>query len=227
MQTVQGLVHSVHPLTASILQVRLLLSEKIPYLAGQYLKLHIDDEVYPFSIANAPLGAAELELHIRHSRDNSITNAIIQHIKETPRLTLSLPFGECTLARVSDFKHLIFVAAGTGFAPVKAILEQLLADGDDRSVSLFWAARNEGDLYLDEQVLTWLKHMPNWEYTPYLTDRQPAQPLWQSIFESLESISASGLILAGPFERMFALKADLTAVNLKENQLFSDAFDLT
>ena len=157
-------VVKIAPLTDSIMQLILVPDEYIDYQAGQYLHILLGNEALSYSIANAPLGSHHYELHIRHSRDNPYNHSLFAHIKEYGTVSLRLPFGACSIDQLDKQRPIIFIAGGTGFAPVNAMIEQLLASDDPRPFELFWGARSLSDLYLDEKVGNWQAHVSRFKY---------------------------------------------------------------
>ena len=115
---------------------------------------------------------------------------------------------------------------GTGFAPIKAMIEQLLTEGSTQPFTLFWSARKQEELYLDEKVLAWEKHVPHFNYTPHITDQDQA-PLIERITKQHQTrLGNYQVVLAGPFDFVYALRDALIKQGVPRNQLFSDAFDL-
>ncbi|MDF1827168.1 MAG: NAD(P)H-flavin reductase [Legionellaceae bacterium] len=214
------------PLTRSLLRVTLTPEHYIPYEAGQYLQIVSSIETLFYSIANAPLGSHTYELHIRHMPENLEHQHILTTLKQQGCVVLNLPFGTCTLSALAPERPIIFIAGGTGFAPIKAMIEQLMTDGDARPFELYWSARCQEDLYLDEQVLTWKKHIEHFDYIPYIKTAQQTT-LMQRIQENHpQDLADHQVVLAGPFDLVYSLRDDLIKLGLSPTQLFSDAFDL-
>ena len=128
----------ISPLTDHIIELLLAPEHYIDYQAGQYLQLLSKNECLCYSIANAPLGAHNYELHIRHEHSNPYDQPLFAEMKQRGLVDLRLPFGSCHLNNLDSKLPIIFIAGGTGFSPVKAMIEQLLATGDQRIFSLFW-----------------------------------------------------------------------------------------
>src|SRR5690606_33161350 len=112
----------------------------------------------------APLGSHKYELHIRHSLENPYNQRLFAHIKEYGFVNICLPFGECSIEHLDPQRPILFIAGGTGFAPVKAMIEQLLSTSDTRAFELFWGARLQNDLYMDEKVTSWQTHVSRFKY---------------------------------------------------------------
>lgn len=218
-------VMQVVPLTDSILKVILSPQDYIDYAAGQYLKIKCHEEWLCYSIANAPFGPHYYELHIRHAENNPYYQQLLTHIKEQRALTISLPHGECQINRLYPDKPILFIAGGTGFAPIKAMIEHLLATGDRRQFELYWGARSQSDLYMDEKVKQWQTHVDHFRYVALLSGGKE-----QSLAETVHAHHASDLlqyqvVLGGPFDMVYAVRDALVAFGMAKEQLFSDAFN--
>ncbi|MDF2868053.1 MAG: CDP-6-deoxy-delta-3,4-glucoseen reductase, partial [Gammaproteobacteria bacterium] len=180
--TVQTLTCSVifyKQLAPTVWQVLLKPEEAKPvYRAGQYLEiLHRDGSPKPFSIANAPNADGIIELHIRHTPENTYTAELLDEIKQGRALRIKLPYGDCIYPKEKDVKT-ILLAGGTGFAPMQAILEQALSNELNPPIYFYWGARSLQDLYLHEKVLAWAQQYHQLHYIPVLSMPEPADN-WQ------------------------------------------------
>lgn len=223
---------SIAPLTDSIIQLILAPEEYIDYQAGQYLQILSGQEAFSYSIANAPLGSRKYELHIRHSRDNSNVQQLLADIKANGFVSIRLPLGQCDLYHLNPQKPILFIAGGTGFAPIKAMIEQLLVS--DRSVAfeLFWGARSQSDLYMDEKVLHWQKHVPHFHYFSQLSQENRATANLTSTLASNvlarhpHDINTWQIVISGPFDMVYKTRDELVAHGVPLEHLFSDAFEM-
>lgn len=219
-------VSQATPLTRNLLRVTLTPEQYIPYEAGQYLQVVSPSEVLYYSIANAPLGSHTYELHIRHTPENIEHQHVLNTITQQGCVILNLPFGGCTLHALNPKRPIIFVAGGTGFAPIKAMIEQLLTNGDTRPFELYWSARTQEDLYLDEHALAWQKHIEHFDYIPHITTPNQTTLIERMLERHPHDLADYQVVLAGPFDLAYALRDDLIKQGLSQHQLFSDAFDL-
>ncbi|MCH9690181.1 MAG: NAD(P)H-flavin reductase [Gammaproteobacteria bacterium] len=220
-------VTQVTPLTNRLLHVTLTPEQYIHYDAGQYLEIVSPnpDETLYYSIANAPLGSQTYELHISHQPNHIEQQNVLDAITKQGRVILNLPFGHCTLHALNPNKPILFIAGGTGFAPIKAMIEQLLTEGNTQPFTLFWSARTAEDLYLDDKVLAWEKHVPHFTYTPHIT-YQNQTLLIEKITEQYQAkLNHYQVILAGPFDFVHTLRDGLIKHGVPREQLFSDAFN--
>lgn len=219
----QAQVEAVRPLTNSIIELILSPAEYVDYQAGQYLKIHCGAQALSFSIANAPLGSHKYELHIRHDQSNAFSQSLFAEIKQQGQVALSLPYGDCHINSLTQ-RPIIFIAGGTGFAPVKAMIEQLLATGDARPFNLYWGARTPSDLYMDEKVKQWQTHVSHFRYMS-LSSSTSKETIMASITAThKQHLFDHQIVLAGPFEMVYALRDALVAHGMPQAQLFSDAF---
>lgn len=226
MTNCQAIVDEVTPLTDSIFKVYLKPQTPFLYEAGQYLEVVTPYGQFPFSIANAPLGQGKIELHIRHANDNELNQWLLKTIKEVGRLTIQVAKGQCRVALLAPSHPILFIAGGTGFAPIKAMIEQLLFEGDKRQMHFCWLANKKVDFYHDETVKQWAAHMPQFAYTPILSSRQQGKLGIDALLKSIYKTKASTFqaVLAGPFDLVFRLKDELLSLGINESLMHSDAF---
>jgi len=218
-------VERVAPLTDSILQVILTPEEYIDYDAGQYLQILLGEDAFSYSIANAPLGAHKYELHIRHSRDNPYAQTLLAEIKQQGAVTIRLPLGECDLSRIDPQKPILFIAGGTGFAPIKAMIEQLLATGETRLFELFWGARSQSDLYMDEKVQHWQTHVTQFQYFSLASETSKETLASLVLARHTQDINDWQIVISGPFDMVYSTRDLLVAHGALPENLFSDAFN--
>lgn len=219
-------VESIIPLTDSILQVILAPNHYIDYFAGQYLQILVGDDAMCYSIANAPLGSKKYEIHIRHHRDNAHNQALLAEIKNTGSLNLRVPLGQCHVNSLSLEKPILFIAGGTGFSPIKAMIEQLLAAGSPPPIELYWAARSQSDLYMDEKVVHWQTHLPNFRYFHHLFEIEKFDLVPRLLEQHPNDLKNWQIVIAGAFDMAHDIRDHLLPHGAKKDHLFSDAFGL-
>ncbi len=159
---VQALARQSH----DVVQLRLQLpaGEPLQFHAGQYVEFILRDGARrSYSMANAPHTLQQpgtgLELHIRHLPGGKFTDHVFGTMKEKEILRIEGPYGSFFLREDSD-KPLILLASGTGFAPIKALLEHMKFKGIERPATLYWGGRRPEDLYMDDWVQAQLQQMP-------------------------------------------------------------------
>ncbi|HZZ12186.1 MAG TPA: CDP-6-deoxy-delta-3,4-glucoseen reductase, partial [Paraburkholderia sp.] len=133
-----------------VLKLQLPATERLQYLAGQYLEFILKDgKRRSYSMANAPHAEGPIELHIRHMPGGAFTDHVFNTMKERDILRFEAPLGTFFLREDSE-KPIVLLASGTGFAPLKAIVEHAVFKKLNRPMTLYWGARRKKDLYLLE-----------------------------------------------------------------------------
>lgn len=221
---VQAQVETITPLTDSIMQLVLAPEQYVDYQAGQYLQILFAGEEFSYSIANAPLGSHKYELHIRHSQDNAYSQSLFAHIKQEGSVQLRLPFGECSIEHLDPQRPIVFMAGGTGFAPVNAMIEQLLTTSDPRPFELFWGARSQSDLYMDEKVATWQHHVSRFHYFSLLSEKNKETLASLVLTKHARDINDWQIVISGPFDMVYSSRDKLVEHGVSTKHLFSDAF---
>lgn len=225
VKTIKAQVESITPLTDSILQLILSPEVYVDYQAGQYLQIITGEDALSYSIANAPLGSHKYELHIRHSRENLNNQRMLAEIKNTGAVTIRLPLGECDISHLHADKPILFIAAGTGFAPIKAMIEQLLAKGEPRVFELFWGARSQSDLYMDEKVSHWRTHVRHFQYFSQLSETSKITLATKVLTRHQHDLNDWQIVISGPFDMVYDMRDRLLAQGVSAENLFSDAFE--
>ena len=229
-------VTAVEDLTPDVFRVRLEgRAEAMAHEPGQYLELKLDDETWvPFSIANAHEGDGSLELHIQHWPQRENSERMRELVKEARHLTLRLPGGDCVLDSESQ-RPLLLIAAGTGFAQMKAIVEASLHEAPERPIALWWAARERRDLYLESLPREWAAAHPNVHFHA-VTEVVPEPPVTgervsyhrgridQALAVGLEDVSGCDVYLSGSPGMVYACVDVLASLSLSPSRVFSDVF---
>ena len=164
-----------------VLRLQLPASERLQYLAGQYIDLLLRDGTRrSYSMATAPGTADGLELHVRHMPGGKFTDSAFGVVEPVLKvrdiLRLEGPLGTFFLREDGD-KPIVMVASGTGFAPIKAIVEHVRGlrktKGFERPMTLYWGGRRPRDLYMNELCERWAAEMPTFKYVPVVSDALP------------------------------------------------------
>ena len=143
--------------TAAVMELRLPMNENLMFAAGQYVDFQLGGgKTRSYSIANEPSseGVIDLELHIKHSVGGLFTDQVFGTMKEGQLLRLNAPLGTFYLREESS-KPIIFIANGTGFAPIKSMVSYAIRKGIKRPMTLYWGARQLVDLYMHDLALSW------------------------------------------------------------------------
>ncbi|MGJ8525258.1 Terephthalate 1,2-dioxygenase, reductase component 1 [Halomonadaceae bacterium LMG 33818] len=173
--TVTCRIESLETLDAGVTRVFLRITDgqDVPYAPGQYLELSVEVEGeqrwVPFSIGNAYRGEQLLELHILEVPSSKSNTALFQRLRVGETFDVRLPSGK-SVVEIGDKRPLLLVAAGTGFAQMKAITEAVLAHDPDHPIDLWWATRTREDLYLDDLAREWAATHSNFHYHPVVEE---------------------------------------------------------
>lgn len=206
--------------------------ERLQFLAGQYVDILLrDGGRRSFSLANAPHDDELLELHIRHVPGGEFTTKVFAEMREKALVRLQGPLGSFYL-REDSSRPILLIGGGTGFAPLKAIIEHAFHAGVQRPIHVYWGARQHRDLYLPELPEQWAREHSNIEYTPVLSDPDAG---WQgrtgwvhdAVIEDHTDLSAYDVYMAGPPPMITAAKGEFLAAGLPYQQLFYDSFDFS
>ena len=160
----------------SLLQLRLPVGQRAKFKAGQYLQVALaDGSKRSYSMANPPHESDTLQLHVRHVVGGRFTQ-VVTGLQPGDLLSVELPFGNFELKEETD-APMLCVVGGTGFAPVKSLLDDMLKKGIKRPVTLVWGARDVNGLYLMSAVERWRKLLPSFSFIPAIEDAATAASL--------------------------------------------------
>jgi CDP-4-dehydro-6-deoxyglucose reductase len=153
-----------------VLQLKLPANERLQFLAGQYIEFLLKDgSRRSFSMGNAPHDDEFLQLHVRHVSGGQFTDHVFTKMKERDILRFEGPLGTFFL-REDSAKPVVFVASGTGFAPIKSILEHAFKKGISRPMTLYWGGRRPKDLYMGDLAARWASEHGNFKYVPVVSE---------------------------------------------------------
>jgi CDP-4-dehydro-6-deoxyglucose reductase len=157
----------------ALISLKLPANERLQYLAGQYIEILLKEgKRRSYSMANAQHDDALLQIHVRHLPGGHFTDHVFSKMKERDILRFEGPHGTFFL-REESAKPIILLASGTGFAPIKAIVEHCLHKGIVRPMTLYWGGRRPRDLYLHELALGWAREHAHFKYVPVISDALP------------------------------------------------------
>jgi CDP-4-dehydro-6-deoxyglucose reductase, E3 len=214
-----------------IVHLRLPQNERLQYLAGQYLEIIMKDgQRRSFSMANAPHADELLELHIRNY-GGTFSRHAFEQMKERDILRFEGPFGTFFL-REDSAKPIVLLASGTGFAPIKAMIEHAFHVGITRPMALYWGGRSRADVYLNGLAEKWVRDHPGFRYVPVLSEPR-AEDVWggrtglvhRAVMDDLADLSAHQVYACGNPLMVDAARHDFTtSLGLPAEEFFSDAF---
>lgn len=220
----------------AVLKLQLPASEQFRYYAGQYIELILKEgRRRSYSMATAPHAGSPLELHIRHMPGGYFTDHVFgagaTQMKEREILRIEGPFGSFFL-REDSAKPVVLLASGTGFAPIKAIVEHLVHKEIKRPVRLYWGGRRPGDLYMDALAASWAASLPGFQYIPVVSDALP-EDNWQgrtgfvheAVMHDLPDLSGFQVYACGAPPMVEAARREFEAqCGLPAEEFFADAF---
>ena len=227
-------VSSSTQLSHDVMRIILTLPGKIKFgfLAGQYIDFILkDDHRRSYSIANAPHDGEHIELHVRYVKGGEFAEYAFGNMPDKAMLRIEGPLGTFYLREESD-RPLIFMAGGTGFAPVKALIEHSLHIGQTRPIHLYWGARALRDLYDPEMAQQWADQYAHIQFVPVLSDPE-ADDNWQgrtgfvhdAIMEDFSDLSGFDIYAGGPPEMVNAGFDSFRTHGLTPEHYFSDSFE--
>jgi CDP-4-dehydro-6-deoxyglucose reductase, E3 len=159
-----------------VLTMQLPANDPLRFRAGQYVEFILRDGARrSYSMANAPHAVVDkpfIELHVRHLPGGKFTDHVFGAMKEKEILRIEGPFGSFFL-REDSAKPIVLLASGTGFAPIKSMLEHMQFKAITRPTVLYWGARRPADLYLNDWIVQAAQRMPNLRYVPVLSEAAP------------------------------------------------------
>jgi CDP-4-dehydro-6-deoxyglucose reductase, E3 len=216
----------------AIVALQLPANERLQYRAGQYIEFLLKDgKRRSYSMANAPHLDERITLHIRHMPNGLFTEHVFKTMKERDILRFEGPLGTFFLREDSD-KPMILLASGTGFAPIKAIIEQAIHSKTTRPMTLYWGGRRPKDLYMNQLCEEWARTHPNFTYVPVVSDAQP-EDNWsgrtgfvhRAVVEDFPDQSGYQVYACGaPIVVESAKKEFVAQCKLPEEEFYADSF---
>jgi CDP-4-dehydro-6-deoxyglucose reductase len=210
-----------------VIKLRMPPTAKFDYLPGQYIDLSFKGVKRSYSIANAKGSGNELELHIRKVENGAMSDILFNQLKTNQLMRLEGPKG--TFFVREDETPIIFMATGTGIAPVKAMVEKLIADGDKRKVDIYWGMQFYKEIYASEFKALIAQH-DNISLTPVLSrelstsDEYCKGYIQHAVADDFETLTNVTVYACGSLKMIEDAKNLLTSRGLPEESFHSDAF---
>jgi CDP-4-dehydro-6-deoxyglucose reductase len=206
-------------------------SERLVFRAGQYIEILMrDGKVRAFSLANAPHDDEFLQLHVRYYPGGAFAEYAFNSMHEKELLRIRGPYGSFCWQEGST-RPALMVAGGTGFAPIKGVIEHALAKGNLASMTLYWGVRARRDLYsqLPEQ---WAASIPGFTFVPVLSEPVP-EDAWdgrrgfvhEALAADFPSLDAYDIYTCGPPVMTNAVAQTCIERGATREHIFSDAFE--
>ncbi len=218
-----------------LMTLQLPANEVFKYHAGQYVEFLLrDGSRRSYSMANAPHTQADkpgLELHLRHMPGGKFTDQVFSTLKEKDILRIEGPYGSFFL-REESAKPLVLLASGTGFAPIKALIEHMQVKNIRRPAVLYWGGRRPADLYMSDWIQAQCAEMPQLRYVPVVSNALP-EDQWtgrtgfvhQAVLEDLPDLSGHQVYACGAPIVVESARSDYSAkAGLPADEFFADSF---
>jgi len=213
--------------------LRLPAVEELHFRPGQYLDVMLSEgRRRSFSIASAPADGRLLELHVRRASKSGFTAQLFDSMHAGTLLRIEGPLGQFWL-RTQSPRPALMVGGGTGYAPLRAMLRQLIASGDRRPVTLYWGAARADGLYEHDWLHALEQRRPGFHYRPVLSDAGATGDAWSgrrglvhaAVLAEVPDLDAYDVYASGPPAMVEAIRADFLRHGLPREQLFFDSFD--
>ncbi len=222
-----------------IIFLKLPANQRLQFIAGQYIDILLKDGGRrSFSLANAPHDDEFLQLHARNYPGGVFAEHVFTQMKEKDILRFEGPLGSFFLRDAPEYDDIpiIFIASGTGFAPIKSILEHAFSMENSRGykkyMTLYWGVRTKADLYLTDLIYDWERQHEHFTFIPVLSDALPADNwqgrkglVHQAVLEDFQSLAQQQVYACGSPVMVKAAYNDFTNLrSLPKDRFFSDVF---
>ena len=233
VKTLPSRIEKLEKLAPDVIEIHLRLpaNERLQFWAGQYIDILLKDgKKRSYSLANAPHDDAVLQLHIRHVPGGLFTEQVFSTQKVRDILRFNGPHGTFYL-REDSKKPMILLAGGTGFAPIKAIVEHAIAEQCERPMFIYWGAKARVDLYQNALPEKWAAEHANISYVPVLSEPAAGDDwagrtgfVHQAVLADFPDLSGYQVYACGAPVMIDAAKRDFMAQGMPEEEFFADAF---
>lgn len=215
------------------LNLKLPRAQRLQFLAGQYVDILLPGgKRRAFSIASPPSMEDEIELHVRHVEGGGFTGWVFEQLKERDILRLEGPLGTFFVRNDQRTRPMIMMGGGTGFAPLKSMVEDLIAHHDERPIHLFWGARTAGELYQQPLIHQWESEHPHIRYSSAISEPEDhrsqrgfAGYVHEAVIEEYPDLSEYDVYMSGPPAMIDAARHAFRVHRVPERRLFYDSFE--
>lgn len=232
-KTVQAKVFKKIQLAPDVtqLQLRFPAGVRVKFKAGQYLQLLLPDgQRRSYSMANAPHESDAVQLHIRNLPQGHFSDAMLKNIQVGDLLKLELPHGDFWLREDSE-RPMLMVAGGTGFAPIKSILDHIVRQKLQRTVHLYWGARTQDGIYAADVLVRWAQQSLGWVIHPLLSNATDVSAwtgrvgfVHEAVRADFKDLSDWDVYACGGMPMVTALREVCSKLGLSDENFYSDAF---
>ncbi|RKZ33715.1 MAG: hypothetical protein DRQ37_08580, partial [Gammaproteobacteria bacterium] len=231
-QKIRGRVHRLEQLSDDIhvLTVRTQRGRTLRFFAGQRTHLIVDGVgELTAPLANCPCDGFNLQFHLSRSMDGASVERLLPGLRKGLPVEIEGPYGDFTLDDRAT-RPVVFIAEGTGFAPIGSLIEHAVNAELERPMRLYWfAARPDGHYRLN-YCRAWSDAVDGFDYRALVsetTDGAPASAqvislamLPELVVDEAAEITACDLYVAGSRKLIDAARSAFTGAGLASEQLF-------
>ena len=215
------------------LKIKLPSAQRLQFLAGQYLEILLPDgKRRAFSIASSPQSEDEIELHIRHVEGGGFTGWVFDELNVRDILRLEAPLGTFFVRNDQTDRPMIMMGGGTGFAPLKSMIEDLLSHGDQRPLHLFWGAASQNELYMHDQALEWAEQYDHIQYSTAIVNKDESEKgsgfsgfVHEAVLQQYPELSGFDIYMSGPPAMIDTGRAAFIEKGAEKRRIFFDSFE--
>jgi len=232
LRLLPGRVETMDRFTEDTMRLRLKLpaAARLQFLAGQYIDILLPEgKRRAFSIASAPSEKEFIELHVKHVDGGGFTGHVFNGMQPKEILRFEGPLGTFFFRRSSE-RPAVLVGGGTGFAPLKAMIEELMHAGDQRPLELFWGTRTPQDLYAGELIRRWQNQHPALDFVPVVSEPDDDWSgetgfVHEALLRQHADLTGRDVYMSGPPAMIHAARPAFLEAGVPEDRLFYDSFD--
>jgi len=216
-----------------LLKIKLPNAQRLQFLAGQYLEILLPDgKRRAFSIASPPQSEDIIELHIRHVEGGGFTGWVFDQLNVRDILRLEAPLGTFFVRNDATDRAMIMMGGGTGFAPLKSMIEDLLAHHDKRPLHLFWGVRSQAELYMLEEAQQWAAQNDHIQFSSALLEPGDKDTngsfngfVHEAVLAQYADLSGFDIYMSGPPAMIDAGRTAFLAHGAEQRRIFFDSFE--
>ena len=226
MQQIATRVKKIEPLgeDMALLHLQTPRTKRLQFLAGQAVTLETANGAeVDYPVASCPCDDRNLQFHIQRHRGDRFTDYVFKKLKSGDIVTLAGPKGEFTLNEESS-RSLIFLAHGTGFAPIKSLIEHAMARDTAESMHLYWLS-GDGGHYLNNLCRSWTDALDNFRYTPLTAEAAKSAAALNQLEKDHPDLGGFDIYAAGPETFLTSVKKYLHDNNFPDNQMITNRPD--
>ncbi len=211
------------------LWLRLPAVEPFTWQSGQYVDVMLPGERRrSFSLANPPRESALLELHVRRAPGGAFSEQVFKSMKAGSLLRIEGPLGQF-IYRPGE-RPALLIGGGTGFAPLKAMIREVIESGSRRDLMLFWGVRTAVDLYDDAWLRDLATRHPRFHYVPVLSEQATggsceSGPVHEAVLRRIPGLAGFDIFAAGPPAMIDAVRTSLPRQGADPGRIYFDSFD--